>query len=116
MHYGIPNILEEIPLPMAIPISNRATTDVHGFDTFGDSDSTNKKITAVSELQSPDRTNSPSHATLPLIKQQIKDLKAYEDSEEIVARPYGNKHPNGQEFHYSGSFGVPGTFQAGASL
>ena len=56
------NILDELPIPLQLPISNRATSDSHGFDTFGDSETNNRKITAVSELQSPDRASSPSHA------------------------------------------------------
>jgi hypothetical protein len=34
---------------MILPASNKATSDSHGFDTFGESDG-NKKITAISEL------------------------------------------------------------------
>ena len=35
-------------IPQQQPVSNKATSDSHGFDTFGDSD--NRKITAISEL------------------------------------------------------------------
>ena len=77
------------------PASNKATTDTIGFDTFGDSES--RKITAISELQSPDRTNSPSHvAGQPVYKHAVgvKEMKAYEDSDDIAAYPYGNKTHN----------------------
>ena len=47
-----------------MPISNKAYAESRGFDTFGDSESNNKKVTAISELQSPDRTESPSNVAL----------------------------------------------------
>jgi hypothetical protein len=45
----------------------------------------------------------------------LKELKAYEDIDDLSTNPYGNQKPsqanNGaQEFHYSGSFGIPGAF------
>jgi hypothetical protein len=65
-----------------MPISNKATSDSHGFDTFGESENKGKKITAISELQSPVRTNSPSHLASQL-QQKLKELKAYEEAEDI---------------------------------
>lgn len=47
--YQIPQILDEGPV-LQMPKSNKATSDTHGFDTFGDSDTNNRKITAISEL------------------------------------------------------------------
>ena len=51
-----------------VPISNKATSDSHGFDTFGDSTEAvadtankNKKITAISELHSPGANSPPIH-------------------------------------------------------
>ena len=41
----------------------------------------------------------------------MKDV--YQDHVDIGLNPYKNKASNHalQEFHYSGSFGIPGTFQ-----
>jgi hypothetical protein len=74
-----------------------------------------QKITSISELQSPDRQNSPTNhnqVKVNLVQQQLTK-KSNPNAGGISNDPYSNverSNSSQQEFHYSGSFGVPQTF------
>ncbi|CDW78962.1 UNKNOWN [Stylonychia lemnae] len=77
------------------------------FDTFGDSEN-NKKVTAVSELHSPDHRMASPRINIQSYNNSIRQL-SQKDQADINA--YQNQGYQIQEFHYSGSFGVPMTLQ-----
>eukprot|EP00347_Sterkiella_histriomuscorum_P012534 403368205 len=85
-------------------------SDHKNFDTFGDSEK-NKKVTAVSELHSPDHNaRSPKNPQQHQSKQLQPNIRS-SIPHKLENDPYQNQSYVEQEFHYSGSFGVPMTLQ-----